>query len=147
MKRFTRRLLQAIATFRARFALYVTADATDSSLTLSPALLARIHLHARFRSPNASAILAFAFRLPSGRYAFTVTPDLPPSADNPAVAMVCYDARFRSVGFHLDAPSVSRILLDYGINRTHARLKVRIRYRRLYGRRAPFFLLVPPRAS
>lgn len=130
-----------------RFHLFVLADMNDSTLTLSPALLARIHLHVRFRAPHASAVLAFAFRLPDGHYAFTVTPDLPPAADNPAVAMVAYDTRARSVGFHLEAPSVSRILLDYGLTAPIVRLPVTISYRRVCGRRAPIFILLPPCAK
>lgn len=138
--------MRLIQKLRRRLSLHVFADINDSTITLSPALLARIRLHVRFRAPHAAAILAFAFRLPDGRYAFTVTPDLPPSDTNPAVAMVSYDVRSRSVGFHLEAPSVSRILLDYGINDHFVRLPVVIEYRRILGRKhVPVFILRRPR--
>lgn len=130
---------------RRRLSLHVFADIDDSTITLSQALLARIRLHVRFRAPQASAILAFAFRLPDGRYAFTVTPDLPPSSTHPAVALISYDIRARSVGFHLEAPSVSRILLDYGINDHLVRLPVVIDYRHILGRdHVPVFIFQRP---
>lgn len=114
-------MLLRLANFLFRRYIYVVADPSDNSVTLSPLLLEFV-----LRVTGLGENKVFAFRLSSrGEYAFTLNPDI--SGDT-VTAPIQWNSKRRCSGFACNCPSVNRILYDYGIDRTApARIPVKIR--------------------
>ncbi len=87
--------------------LYVIVDSSDSSITLSPILFKRMGGKAL------SGAKALVFRMsPSGKYAFTINPDV---GEGALLADIQYNYKYKTIGFETLIPTVSRILFDYGL--------------------------------
>lgn len=114
-------MLLRLANFLFRRYIYVVADPSDNSVTLSPLLLEFV-----LRVTGLGENKVFAFRLSSrGEYAFTLNPDI--SGDT-VTAPIQWNSKRRCSGFACNCPSVNRIFYDYGIDRTTAaRIPVNIR--------------------
>ena len=114
-------MLLRLANFFFRRCLYVVADPSDNSVTLSPLLLEFI-----LRVTGLGENKVYAFRLSSrGGYAFMLNPDI---SEETVTAPIQWNSKHHCSGFACNCPSVNRIFYDYGIDRTAAaRIFVKIR--------------------
>lgn len=89
-----------------RHRLFVDADPSDNTLTLSPLLLRFIT-----RIDRLGENRVFVFRLSShGEYAFTLNPTLPSES---VTAPIQLNVKLQCAGFASYCPSVNRIAYDY----------------------------------
>lgn len=98
--------------------LYVIADPSDNSITMSRALCDIINVFSLDRAQ------VFVFSISGSEdgktYAFTVNPDF----DRPTqLCNIQYNSKYRTIGFETLCPTVTRIFYDYGL--CHSR-KVRL---------------------
>ena len=114
-------MLLRLANFFFRRYLYVVADPSDNSVTLSPLLLEFI-----LRVTGLGENKVYAFRLSSrGGYAFMLNPDI---SEETVTAPIQWNSKHHCSGFACNCPSVNRIFYDYGIDRpAPARIFVKIR--------------------
>ena len=114
-------MLLRLANYIFRRYLYVDADPSDNSVTLSPLLLEFI-----LRVTGLGENNVYAFRLSSrGGYAFMLNPDI---SEETVTAPIQWNSKHHCSGFACNCPSVNRIFYDYGIDRTApARIFVKIR--------------------
>ena len=114
-------MLLRLANFFFRRYLYVVADPSDNSVTLSPLLLEFI-----LRVTGLGENKVYAFRLSSrGGYAFMLNPDI---SEETVTSSIQWNSKHHCSGFACNCPSVNRIFYDYGIDRTApARIFVKIR--------------------
>ena len=88
--------------------LYVIADPSDSSITLSRALFS----HMRRNAGEGEGAKVLAFAVPeSGTFGFMVNPKL---ERDTVTCQIQYNAEYRCVGFEALCPTVAMILYNYG---------------------------------
>jgi len=95
--------------------LYVIADPSDNSVTLSRALFDHMDVM------NQEQAKVFMFSVGDGSagtgiYAFTLNPDIQQPT---CLADIQYNSKHRSIGFESLCPTVNRIFYDYGIPYDH----------------------------
>lgn len=105
-----RRLCKILKALRLR-GLYVIADGSDNSVTLSRRLYRLLGVEKLERAK------VFVFRVSSdGSYGFTLNPAF---ADSTQVSDIMYNSKYRCIGFESLCPTVNRILYDYGLPSGH----------------------------
>ena len=88
-------------------ALYVIADATDNSITLSKALFEHMDVM------KLDEVKVFVYRLGTdGLYAFSVNPPLNKPSQ---LSDIQYNSKHKTIGFESLCPTVNRIFYDYGL--------------------------------
>jgi len=112
-RRITMALLRRWRWLRHRL-LYVIADATDNSVTMSRALVDMIDP----LSLDETKVMVFRT---GGEYAFIVNPILECETH---YADIQYNQKHRCVGFECLVPTVNRIFYDYGIKHLKVKLSV-----------------------
>ena len=147
IKRFRLWLLRVWRWYRHR-SLYVIADATDNSITLSHALfdlmgvmdldVAKVFV---FHLCNAcSEDMEHTVRM----YAFMLNPDL----EQPApLADIQYNSKYQTIGFECLCPTVNRIFYDYGLPPTATKVKFSIEPATVSGGSPsgkPYYIIFPP---
>lgn len=99
--------------------MYVIADASDNSITLSRSLFKHMG------GLELDQAKVFVFKIPTaGRrpqdsearpiYAFTVNPEFPADTE-PPLADIQYNSKYKTIGFETLNPTVNRIFYDYGM--------------------------------
>lgn len=86
--------------------LYVIADPTDNSITLSKALFDHIKRNAK----EGDAARVFVFKVTGGSYGFMTNPDIEQPTQ---MCDIQYNDRYRCIGFESLCPSVGHILYHY----------------------------------
>lgn len=92
--------------------MYVIADASDNSITLSQSLFKHMG------GLKLDKAKVFVFKIPTAGhrpiYAFTVNPEFPGDV-NPPLADIQYNSKYKLIGFETLNPTVNRIFYDYGM--------------------------------
>lgn len=114
-------MLLRLANFFFSRLLFVDADDSDNTFTLSPLLL-RFILQVCGLGENR----AFVFRISShGEYAFVLNPDF---SEESVTSPIQWNTKLGCAGFASYCPSVNRIFYDYGLSRSvTSRIFVKIR--------------------
>lgn len=91
-------------------ALYIIADPTDNSITLSKMLFR----HMRVMQQSEAKVFVFSVSEDNGAmsYAFALNP---PGLTDTQLADIQFNSRHRSIGFESLCPTVNRIFFDYGL--------------------------------
>lgn len=87
--------------------LYIIADATDNSITLSRALFRRIDVM------NLDELNIFVFRV-GDSYGFTINPQQLKET-NTQFTTIQYNSKHRTIGFETLCPTVNQIFYNYGL--------------------------------
>lgn len=116
--------------------LYVIADASDSSITLSKRACKHINV---FRldaakvfvfyippkdNPVDNELATIRGNLRDGTYGFTVNPDLRQPTQ---LADIQYNSKYKTIGFETLNPTVARMFFDFGIYTDRVRFSIRVR--------------------
>lgn len=104
-------IFKSIVKWWQSFRLYVIADPSDNSVTLSKALFRHIKNNAREDEP--ARVFVFSLGYPyTKRYAFMVNPDI----DKPTqLCDIQFNSKYRCIGFETLCPSVGKIFYDYNL--------------------------------
>jgi hypothetical protein len=129
-------LLLNIYNYIFRRSLYIIADASDSSITLSKRLCKHIDVF------KLDAAKVFVFYIPpkdnpvdneiktvkgylrDGSYGFTINPDLRQPTQ---MAEIQYNTKHKCIGFETLNPTVARMIFDFHIYKQRVRLSVKVR--------------------
>ncbi len=117
--------------------MYVIADATDSSVTISRKLYRHLDVSAEL-----AAAKIFVFHIPeTGHYAFMLNPDIEQPTQ---LSDLQYNSKHRCIGFESLCPTVARIFYDYGISVDRCRLMVTVQHN-VDGR--TYYQIEPPHSN
>lgn len=118
--------------------MYVIADATDNSITLSRALF---HHMGGLSLEKAKV---FAFYVPAvephhGHYGFILNPEFDKETQ---LADIQYNTKHRTIGFEMLNPTVNRMFYDYGLQ-PMTKVKLTVNCKQLHD--ITYYQIVPPK--
>lgn len=108
-----------------RHSLYVIADATDNSITISK----RLFKHMRVMEQEKAQAYVFRLRTEQGLgdYAFILNPELGTLEEPTQLNEIQYNSKHKCIGFETLVPTVNRIFYDYRLpHNAKCRLSVRV---------------------
>lgn len=112
-------MIKSITHWFRHLQLYIIADATDNSITLSRALFKRMSVM------NLDELNIFVFRV-GDSYGFTINPQQLKEADT-QFTTIQYNSKYQTIGFETLCPTVNQIFYDYRLPAgTKAKLSIEI---------------------
>lgn len=108
-----------------RHSLYVIADATDNSITISK----RLFKHMRVMEQEKAQAYVFRLRTEQGLgdYAFILNPQLGKLENPTQLNNIQYNSKHKCIGFETLVPTVNRIFYDYNLpHDSRCRLSVKV---------------------
>lgn len=121
--------------------MWVIADASDNSITLSKALFH--HMGGLDMEQAKVLVIKVAPGDPSDmahHYAFTLNPSL--EQDDAPLADIQYNSKYKSIGFEALSPTVNRIFYDYSLP---ALIKVKLTVKPRNSKDITYYEICPPR--